>query len=224
MSIKGIANIKKKVAEKAFTSDGEGVFVQLKDGESQKMRFLQELDESSPGYDERSGTITVIEEHSAPKNFKISAKCTAESEGRCWACEQTSDPNIGKKWNPKLRFYANVAVLTEKDGKTPLAAPKVKILKRGFSDKDVGNDLINIVEEFETLVDKDVKLSRKGAEMNNTSYSLLPLAPKASSKEVQALELIDPNKFIKIVAYENQAAFYSGEEEEGGNAAEWLNK
>ncbi len=148
MAIKGIANIKKKAAEKAFTGDGEGVFVKLKDGESLKMRFLQELDDASPGYDERRGTILVLEEHSSPKNFKISAKCTAESEGRCWACEQTSDPNIGKKWNPKLRFYANVLV------RNPDGEDKVKILKRGFSDKDVGNDLINIVEEFETLVDK----------------------------------------------------------------------
>lgn len=218
MAIKGLANIKKKAEEKAFTGDGESPFVKLEDGKSIKIRFLQELDDSSPGYDERRGTITVLEEHSSPKDFKRTAVCTAESEGRCWACEQVSDPNIGKKWKPKLRFYANVIV------RNPEGDDKVKILKRGFSDKDVGNDLINIVEEFETLVASDMKLSRKGAKMNDTSYSLLPVAPKDLTKADLALELIDASKFMKNIPYDGQAAFYAGEEEEGGNASEWVNK
>lgn len=217
MAIKGIKAIKER-AEKAkgFSGDGESPFFSLKDGESAKVRFLQELDDESEYYDERRGTVLVVEEHNAPQDFKRTALCTAESEGRCWACEQTSDPKVGKKWKPKLRFYANVLV------RNPEGEDKVKILKRGFSDKDIGNDVVNVVEEFEAISDKDVKISRKGAGMNDTSYSLLPLAPKPMSEAESKLELIDPTKFVKHVAYEDQPAFYAGQESEGGKASEWL--
>lgn len=218
MAIKGLQNIKKKAAEKQFTGDGEKAFLSLADGDSYKIRFLQELDDESKSYDERRGTIQVVEEHVSPKNFKLTALCTADTEGRCWACEQTSLPEIGKKWKPKMRFYANVLV------RNPGGEDKVKILKRGFSDKDVGNDLINIVEEFEQLGDKDLKISRKGGGMNDTSYSLLPLAPKPLTKEEQGLDLIDPAKFMKNISYDDQAAYYAGESAEaGGKASEWIN-
>jgi hypothetical protein len=217
MAIKGLAAIKKKAEEKkGFSGDGESPFLSLKDGDSAKIRFLQELDEDSQAYDERRGAVLVLEEHSSPKDFKKTAMCTAETEGRCWACEQTSTPEIGKKWKPKMRFYANVIV------RNPDGEDKVKILKRGFSDKDVGNDVINIVEEFEALSDKDLKISRKGSKMNDTSYSLLPLAPKPLTKAEKELELIDPWKFVKNIPYDQQAAFYAGEETEGGSSSEWL--
>jgi hypothetical protein len=217
----------KERAEKAkgFSGDGESPFLSLKDGESVKIRFLQELDTDSEAYDDRRGKFEVIDEHASPKDFKITAKCTAETDGRCWACEQTSNPEIGKKWKPKMRIYANVAVVTEKDGKTPLAEPKVKILKQGFSDKGVGNDIINVIEEFEQLGDKYLKIARSGDNMNNTSYSLMPLGPKPITKAEEELELIPLDKFIKVIPYDEQPAFYMGESgESGGKSEEWLDK
>lgn len=224
MAIKGLQKIKEKAAEKSgFSGDGEGVFLQLKDGEKVKVRFLQELDDESPDLDERRGTVMVVEEHSSPKDFKRTAMCTADTEGRCWACEQTSNPEIGKKWRSKLRFYANVIVKTEKDGKTALDTPKVKLLKRGFSDKDIGNTLVGMAEEF-SLSSVDMTLSRNGAKMNDTSYNIFPVAPKPLTKDEKAMELFDPKKFLKEIPYDQQAAFYAGEEEEGGNAGSWLDK
>lgn len=226
MALDRLKAIKEK-AEKAkgFSGDGESPFLSLKDGESVKIRFLQELDESSDSYDERRGAFEVIDEHSSPKDFKITAMCTLETEGRCWACEQTSNPEVGKKWKPKMRLYANVAVVTEKDGKTPLPEPKVKILKQGFSDKGIGNDVINIIEEFEQLGDKYLKFSRSGSGMNDTSYSLMPLGPKPITKAEQELELIPLDKFVKKVAYDDQPAFYMGESgESGGKSSDWLDE
>ena len=217
MAIKKLADIKKKAEEKSsFSGDGESPFLSLKDGNKVKIRFLQEFDDDSPLYDERRGTILVIDEHSSPRDFKKTAMCTAESEGRCWACEQTSTPEIGKKWKPRMRLYANVLV------RNPDGEDKVKILKRGFSDKDIGTKLINIVEEFEQLGGQDMSFSRKGADMNNTSYDLVPLAPKKLSDAEQQLELIDPSKFVKEIPYDKQAAFYTGTEEDGGNADSWV--
>jgi len=214
MAFAKLADIKKKAAEKnTFSGDGESPFLSLKDGNKVKIRFLQEFDDDSSLYDERRGALRVIEEHASPRDFKITAMCTAETEGRCWACEQISTPEIGKKWKPKMRLYANVLVRGEN-------GDKVKVLKRGFSDKDVGNKLLNIAEEFEMLGGMDMSYSRTGAEMNNTAYDIIPLAPKKLTKEESELELIDLAKFIKEVSYENQAAFYSGVEETA-SATSW---
>lgn len=221
MAIKGLAGIKAKAAEKAGGFDGESPFLSLKADQSVKVRFLQEFDDESPNYDERRGTILVVEEHNSPTDFKKTAECTAETEGRCWACEQVtkvSNEKVAKKWKPKMRFYANVLV------RNPDGGDKVKILKRGFSDKDIGNDLIGIAEEFDSLGAQDVKISRKGSGMNDTSYSVLHLAPKPLTKEEAALELIDPRKFVKSVSYEQMAEFFTSTEEEGGSAEEWLSE
>jgi hypothetical protein len=220
MAIGKLAAIKAK-AEKAkgFQGDGESPFFSLKGGQSAKIRFLQELDDESPNYDERRGAFEVVEEHASPKDFKKTAVCTAESEGRCWACEQTSNPEIGKKWRAKLRLYANVIVRNE-DGDD-----KVKILKRGFSDKDIGNDVINIIEEFGSIGAQDLKVKREGNGMNDTSWSLLPLPQKPLSKEDEALELIPLDKFIKHVPYAEQAAYFSGDsDDEGGRSKDWIDE
>jgi hypothetical protein len=219
MAISRLLALKER-AEKAkgFQGDGESPFFNLKGGESAKIRFLQEIDDESPAYDERRGVFEVIDEHASPKDFKRTAACTAESEGRCWACEQTSVPEIGKKWKAKLRLYANVLVRDPDGGPS-----KVKILKRGFSDKDIGNDLLNIIEEFGALGDKDLKIKREGSGMNDTSWSVLPLPAKPLNEEDEKLELIPLDKFIKKVTYDDQAAYFSGEsDEEGGKSKEWL--
>lgn len=219
MAISKLAKIKAK-AEKSrgFSGDGESPFFSLKGGQSAKIHFLQELDSESQYYDDRRGAFEVIEEHSSPQDFKITAECSLESEGKCWACEQTELPDIGKKWRPKLRFYANVLVRGE-DG----AEDKVKILKRGFSDKDVGSTVINIIEEFGEIGGKDLRIKREGSSMNDTSWSLLPLAPKKLTKAEGELELIPLDKFIKRIPYDDQSAFYSGESnDEGGKSEEWI--
>lgn len=216
-TIKSLKDIKKKAEEKQGF-DGESPFLSLKDGDSAKIRFLQEFDNESPLYDERRGELIVVEEHVSPKDYKIRGVCSLESEEKCWACEQIqaiSDDKVAKKWKPKMRFYANV-IVRGTDG-----PDKVKILAQGFGDKNVGSDLINIAEEFGTLGHSDMKISRKGSGMNDTSYSLLPLAAKDMTKADKELELIDLSKFVKFVTYEDQSSFYAGEKPEGGDPDEW---
>lgn len=217
-TIKSLSAIKAKAEEKSkFTGDGESPFLTLKDGETAAIRFLQELDEDSPLYDDRRGTVAVVEEHTSPKDFKLRAVCTYEAENRCWACEQTTIPEIGKKWKARMRFYANVIVRGD-------AGDKVKILAQGFSAKNVGSMLIDMAEEYGNLGGQDFKMSRKGAGMNDTSYSLLPRPPKPLSKADGELEVIDLSKFIKYVPYESQAEFYSGNaKEEAAGKESWVN-
>lgn len=220
MAIKSISKIKEKAAaSKGFQGDGESPFLQLKEPGDVKVRFLQELDEDSAGYDERRGLVYVYEEHVSPKDFKKQAECTAESEGHCWACEQTSNPEIGKKWKGKLRFMANVLV------RNPDGEEKVKLFKRGFSDKDVGTDLLDFAEEYGSISGQDMKIKREGKGMNDTKYSIIPLPPKKLTKAEEELELIDPQKFVKQIPYADQAAFYLGESDgDGGSSGDWVSK
>lgn len=215
MAFKGLADIKKKAAAaNSGGGDGESPFLSLKDGDKVAIRFLQEFEDDSQYYDERRGLVKVLMEHSNPKDFKQTMTCTAESEGRCWACEQTTLPDIGKKWKAKMRFYANVLV------RNPDGEDKVKILKRGFSDKDIGMKLVNIAEEFEGLGGMDVSYMRSGSGLNDTSYDVIPKAPKKLTKAESELELIDISKFAKEVPYDQQAAFFAGEETES-DASDW---
>jgi hypothetical protein len=208
MAFSKLADIKKKAAEKAsFSGDGESSFLSLKDGDKVSIRFLQEFDDDSPLYDERRGAMKVIMEHVSPADYKKSAVCTAESEGRCWACEQTSLPDIGKNWKPRMRLYANVLLRSE-------SGDKVKVIKGGFSDKGIGEKLINIAEEFEQLGGQDISYSRRGSGKNDTSYDVLPKAPKKMTKEEEGVELIDLSRFAKEISYDNQAAFYTGSGDE----------
>lgn len=218
MAIRGtlasLDKIKAKAAEKTGFADGEKAFLQLKDGESAVIRFLQELSADSPFYDDRRGTLVVVEEHVSPKDFKLRAVCTLNEEGRCWACEQMGLPEIGKKWKARMRFYSNVLVRME-DG------DKVKVLASGFGDKNVGKVIIDYAEEYDGLGGQDFKLSRSGAGMNDTSYRLIPKAPKPLTDDEQKLELIDLEKFIKYVEYDNQSEFYAGNTSEEKDDKDW---
>lgn len=218
-SLKSLDKIRAKVEEKSgFSGDDESPFLTIKDKESYSVRFLQEIDDEVATYDERRGLIAVVEEHTGqgPEGYKRRAVCTIEEDGRCWACEQTTLPEVGKKWKPRMRFYANVIVRGENGGED-----KVKILAQGFGDKNIGKMLIGYNDEYEGLGGQDFKVSRTGAGMNDTSYMMMPRPPKALSDADLALELKDLGKFIKYVPYENQADFYAGNEVESDSTSGW---
>lgn len=222
MTLKGlitnIKDIKDEVAANSGNFDGESPFVKVTADKSVKIRFLQELDEDSELYDERRGRVAVVAEHSSPKDFKKTAICTAKTEGRCWACEQrnTANSEIAKKWKAKMKFYAQV-IVRGVDGEPD----KVKILKQGFGNKAIGDTLIQIAEEFEQLGGQDMKLSRTGSGMNDTSYTLIPVAPKPMTDEEKALELIDIEKFVRYLPYDEQAEFFNSDDSAGGKKEDW---
>ncbi len=208
-ALKGLDRIKAKIDEKSFS--GETPFIKLEDGQSCKLRFLQEFDEDGQGFDASRGTIVVVDEHVSPKSFRIRAVCSMEEDGTCWACDQVAtieNQELAKKWRSRTRFYANVLV------RDPEGEDKVKILAQGFGDANVGTWLVNFAAETGSLTGVDMKLSRKGKGMNDTSYSLIPLAAKPLTKDEQKLELVPLDKFIKYLPYDNQAAFYAGEVKE----------
>ena len=215
-TLKSLDRLKSKIAEKS-SFDGESPFLTLKDGESATIRFIQEFDDSLPGYDERRGLIYWGDEHVSPKDYKLRAVCTMESDNRCWACEQQHIPEIGKKWKPRTRFYANVIVRGVDGGED-----RVKILAQGFSDKNIGGMLIGFSDEYEGLGGQDFKLSRRGAGMNDTSYMLIPKAPTKMTAADQKHEVRDISRYAKYVPYENQADFFNGNAKEEDSTESWV--
>jgi hypothetical protein len=157
------------------------------------------------------------DEHVSPKDYKLRAVCTMDSDNKCWACEQVNLPDIGKKWKPRTRFYANV-IVRGADG----AEDKVKILAQGFSDKNIGSMLIGYSDEYEGLGGQDFTLTRKGSGMNDTSYMLIPKAPTPLSEADQAHEVKDVSRYAKVIPYEQQADFFNGVAKEEDSTDSWV--
>jgi len=218
---KSLSDIRNKVdqskqSRSSRNDTNEGAFLKLKDGESVKLRFAQEFDSTGPYFDERWSNITVVEEHvnPDPSKFMLRAVCSLEDEGKCWGCEQTSLPEIGYKWRPKMRMYANVVVETPE-------GPKVKILASGFGDEAVASFLLEYAAEFGSTMDRSYKLSRSGVGLD-TSYKLFPVG-NPGKPDLKKLEPIDATKFVKFLPYAEQAAYLSGESKEtGGKPSDWV--
>lgn len=195
----------------AESSGGGGAtFLKLKDGEQVRVRFLNELTEDAPLYDKDRGLGHLARVHQNPANFKLQAACTMATEQKCWACEQTT---VNKKWYPKKKFYIAVLVKSSEGN-------EVKVLNQGFTEQHVILNLIEFAEEYGTVCDRDYKIKRRGAEMNDTSYTITPL-DKSDMPDLEGVNVPDLTGFVRNVPYAEQEAFFSGKaSEEGGSSSD----
>lgn len=202
--VKGLANLEKFVDNQAPKKKSR--WVRLEDGASVRITFLQELDEDSRNYNAAAGVAFIATEHYSPKDYRRKALCTID-EGRCYGCEANiREPKVG--WRARGRLYVNVLV---DDGKED---PYVAILSQGVAGKSITPSLLMWAGENESITDSSFRLRRTGMK-TATEYSLMPL-PKTSGltpEEINALELIDVEGIVsKVVPYDEQRAFYEGEE------------
>ena len=203
--VTGLAAINKAIEPSHSNNDGQkGRWLQLKDGQSVKIRFLQEIDPDSPNYNKDAGLGIVGIEHTNPKDYKRKAVCTFEDEGQCFGCEQhRRDPKSG--WKAKPRFYVNVVV---EDGSED---PYVAILSQGTGPKSATPEIGQYAAETGSITNLIWKLKRTG-EKTDTNYSIIPL-PTAEVKPIDfaKYELFDLTKTaVRTVAYADQENFYLG--------------
>jgi hypothetical protein len=201
--VKGLKNINALVDKPKFEGTGTKVrWFKIADGQSVKIRFIEELDEDSSSYNAERGLALVVSEHTNPKDYKRKAVDTMDSEGRDWAEEMhRKDPKAG--WRARLRFYCNVLV---DDG---IEAPYVAIWNMGVSKQSAFNTIREYALETGSISNLTWKVKRNG-QGTETSYTLIPSAPDTAPFDWSGIEPYPLEKALNKVPYAEQEAFYLG--------------
>jgi hypothetical protein len=201
--IKGLKNINALLDKPKMESTGPKVrWVKLADGQSAKIRFLEELDQDSAHFTEERGLAVVISEHTNPKDYKRKATCTMESLGRCFGCEMArKEPKSG--WRARLRFYCNVLV---EDG---LEDAYVAVWSQGISKQSAFNTIKEYAMETGSISNLVWKLKRNG-QGTETNYTLIPTKPDSEPFDWASYEAFNLEKVVRDFPYAEQEAFYFG--------------
>jgi hypothetical protein len=201
--IKGLKNIEALLDKPKYEGTGQKVrWVKLADGQSAKIRFIEELDEDSANYNADRGLAIVVKEHTNPKDYKRKALDTMDTEGRDWAEEMhRKDPKAG--WKARLRFYCNVLV---DDGTED---PYVAVWSQGISKQSAFNTLREYALETGSISNLEWKIKRNG-QGTETSYTLLPTKPDAEPFDWTGIEPFNLDKVVRHVPYAEQEQFYLG--------------
>jgi len=201
--VKGLKNINALVDKPKYEGTGSKVrWLKLADGQSVKIRFIEELDEDSSNYNDKRGLALVVKEHTNPKDYKRRALDTMEAEGRDWAEEMhRKDPKAG--WRARLRFYCNVLV---DDG---LEEPYAAIWAMGVSKQSAFNTIREYALETGSISNLTWKLKRNG-QGTETSYTLIPGVPDKEPYDWSKVEPFPLEKALNKIPYAEQEAFYLG--------------
>ena len=201
--IKGLKDINAILDKPKYDNSGPKVrWVKLADGQSAKIRFVEELDSDSAHYSDDRGLSVVISEHTNPKDYKRKAACTMETEGRCFGCEMArKEPKGG--WRSKMRFYCNVLV---DDG---LEDPYIAVWSQGVSKQSAFNTIREYALETGSISNLTWKLKRNG-QGTETNYTLIPTAPDAEPYKWGQHEFFNLEKVVREVPYAEQEAFFLG--------------
>jgi hypothetical protein len=208
---RGLKNINALLDKPKYEGTGTKVkWLKLADGQSVKIRFVEELDEESANYAESRGLALVVKEHTNPKDYRRKAVDTMETEGRDWAEEMhRKDPKAG--WRARLRFYCNVIV---DDG---IEAPYVAIWSMGVSKQSSFNTIREYALETGSISNLQWKLKRNG-QGTETSYTLIPTSPDAQPFDWSAFEPFPLEMALSKVPYAEQEAYYLGFDGPSGSA------
>lgn len=179
-------------------------WVKLEDGQSVKVRFLQELDPDSPTYNEKNGLGFIAIEHTSPADYRRKALCSIDDQGKCFGCEEHRK-DYKKGWKGKPRLYINVLV---DDGKED---PFVAVLSQGISGKTITPTLNEYAKEMGSITNLMWRIKRTGLG-TDTSYTIIPLAKDESAFDSSSLELYDlATTAVRDLPYSEQEAFFAGE-------------
>jgi hypothetical protein len=205
MSImKGLKEMGKALDRPSVSSEtGSKVrWLKLEDAQSVKVRFVNELDEDSPNYDQSRDLAIVVSEHTNPKDYKRKAVCTIDSEGRCFGCEMArKEPKGG--WRARYRFYTNLLV---DDG---LEDPYVAVWSQGVGKNSSFNTLKEYAIETGSISNRIWRMKRQGSGID-TTYILLPGDPDKDKFDWKDVEPYNLEKVVREVPYAEQESFYLG--------------
>jgi hypothetical protein len=206
MSIaKGLKAMEQAMGSQKSPSDSGGLkvrWLKLEDGQSAKVRFINELDSDSPHFSEDRDLAIVVSEHTNPKDYKRKAVCTIESDGRCYGCEMArKEPKSG--WRSRLRFYTNLLV---DDG---LESPYVAVWSQGVGKQSAFNTIREYVMDTGSISNVTWRMKRQGTG-TDTTYVLLPVSPDSQPFNWSGIEPFNLEKVVRELPYSEQENFYLG--------------
>jgi hypothetical protein len=182
------------------------------DGDSVRVRFLQEMDPESENYDKTRGTGTLAVEHVVyVKALRRMYRtiCTIEDEGRCYGCERARAGD--KEFNQKRNYYIN-ALVDFMDGEKP----KTMIVSRSMG----STFFAQLFEEAEegSITESNYKITRRGSG-TDTKWLLKPLKDEPLDDTDAVVHDIDDesNGIIRTYPYEptsekaSQEQYFAGE-------------
>jgi hypothetical protein len=213
--VKGLKNIQAVLDQPQSQNSGIKVrWLKLEDGQSVKIRFVNEVDDETASYDEERGLAIVVREHTNPKDYRRKAVCTMESEGRDWAEEMhRKDPKAG--WGGRLRFYTNVLV---DDG---IEDPYVAIWSMGVSKSATFNTIREFALDGNSITDMTWKLKRNG-KGTETTYILIPGAKDTEPFDWSTYKIFPLESALRKIPYAEQENFYLGFDNPAtSTAADW---
>jgi hypothetical protein len=201
--ITGLKNIKNKMERPKMDESSRARWLKIEDGQSVKIRFVNELDPDSPHYNQSRGLAIVVAEHTNPRDYRRKGLCTLDDEGRCFGCEMhRKDPKAG--WKARLRFYTNVLV---DDGTDQYVA----VWSQGVGPKSPAtNILIEYAGDTQSISNLQWRLKRTGTG-TQTNYTLIPLATDSEPFDWSDVEPFELEKVaVRNISYPDQEAFYMG--------------
>ena len=206
--LRGLKAMEQLDRSPASLGDGTKVrWVKLEDGQSAKVRFVNELDEDSPNYDAVRDLAIVVSEHTNPKDYKRKAVCTADSEGRCFGCEmarkQTEADRKQGSWRARFRYYTNLLV---DDG---MEEPYVAVWSQGVGKQSAFNTLKEYAIDTGSISNRSWRMKRQGSG-TDTSYIILPGDPDNEKYDWSNVEPFNLEKVVRQVPYAEQESFYLG--------------
>lgn len=212
--IKGLKNINALLDKPKYENEGPRVrWLKVADGQSLKIRFIEELDEDSANYSADRGLALVVKEHTNPKDYKRRAIDTMDSEGRDWAEEMyRKDPKANSGWKGRLRFYCNVLV---DDG---VEDPYVAIWSMSVSKMSPFNTVREYAIETGSISNLTWKLKRSG-QSTETTYTLIPSVPDTEPFDWSGVEPQPLESALKKIPYAEQEAFYLGFDGPGASSS-----
>ena len=214
--ITGLKNIKSKMDRPQVEEGSRARWLKLDDGQSVKIRFINELDADSPHYDKDRGLAIVVAEHTNPRDYRRKAVCTLDDEGRCFGCEMhRKDPKAG--WKSRLRFYTNVLV---DDGTEEYVA----VWSQGVGPKSPAtNILIEYATDTGSVSNLQWRLKRSGTG-TQTNYTLIPLANDTEKFDWSKVDPFNLEKVaVRNITYPDQESFFMGVDvdETSSSSVDW---
>ena len=201
--MKGLKSM--EALDRPSMSSGDGTkvrWLKLEDGQSAKVRFVNELDEDSPNYSKDRDLAIVVSEHTNPKDYRRKAVCSIDKDGRCFGCEMArKEPKSG--WRARFRFYTNLLV---DDG---LEEPYVAVWSQGVGKQSSFNTLKEYAIETGSISNRVWRMKRQGSG-TDTTYILLPGDPDTDKFDWKGVEPFNLEKVVREVPYSEQEAFYLG--------------